>query len=167
MLEAGVQRITQGFLEGIATDSFIAFDTALMRMPVLKQIGEFNNQLRNGNDFEFWWRAGLQNLQVGFSQGIGLIRYKYPGSLSSSETATRIQFLQTLDACAEASRQAGKPETIELLRPAYRNAWQNIITASAKEGDLKGAFVAFRKSLKYGFQLGSIRLLLRAFLMRN
>jgi hypothetical protein len=109
----------------------------------------------------------LQGLQAAFTEEIGLIRYKYPGSLSGSEVTTRLNFLRTLDACAEASRQAGKPETIELLRPAYRNTWQNMISISAQQNDLNGAFVAFRTSLKYGFRLGSIRLLLRALLTRS
>jgi glycosyltransferase involved in cell wall biosynthesis len=166
-LGGGAKHITEGFLEGISTENFIAFDTVLVRKRLTERVGPFNTNLNGGEDFEFWWRAGLQGLQAAFTEEIGLIRYKYPGSLSGSEVTTRLNFLRTLDACAEASRQAGKPETIELLRPAYRNTWQNMISISAQQNDLNGAFVAFRTSLKYGFRLGSIRLLLRALLTRS
>jgi len=161
-LESGARRIIKGFLEGIATENFIAFDAAVMREHLFEQVGIFNTDLNGGEDFEFWWRAGLQGLQAAFSEEIGLIRYKYPGSLSGSEVAARLNFLQTLDACAEASRQAGKPETIDLLHPAYRNAWQNLIEIYGKQKDMAGVLEAFNNACKYGFQPGTLGAFMRA-----
>ena len=161
-LGGGAKHITGGFLEGISTENFIAFDTVLVRKRLTERVGPFNTNLNGGEDFEFWWRAGLQGLQAAFTEEIGLIRYKYPGSLSGSEVATRLNFLQTLDACAEASRQAGKPETIELLRPAYRNTWQNLIEMYGKQKNSAGMLKAFNNACKYGFQPGTLGAFMRA-----
>ncbi len=161
-LESRARRITKGFLEGIATENFIAFDTVLMRRRLVERIGFFNSDLKNGVDFEFWWRAGLQGFQAAFTEEVGLIRYKYPGSLSGNETTARISFLKTLDACAEASRQVGKPETIDLLRPAYRNTWQNLTELYGKQKDIAGVLEAFNNACKYGFQPGTLGAFMRA-----
>lgn len=161
------KQITGGWLENLAMDNFIAMDTVVLRKDLMEKTGKFNENLCCAEDFEFWWRAGLAGYRFAYTDEILLIRNKYPGSLSTSSVRTLTGTLHTLDACAEASRLAGREETIQFLRPTYRNLWQNLISYNAKDGNLHAATSAFINSLRYGFRLGSIRLLLRAFLLRS
>ena len=157
------KQITGGWLENLAMDNFIAMDTVVLRKDLMEKTGKFNENLCCAEDFEFWWRAGLAGYRFAYTDEILLIRNKYPGSLSTSSVRTLTGTLHTLDACAEASRRAGREETIQFLRPTYRNLWQNLITAYGLKGDLPLAFKAFTKANHYGLQLGSFSTLLGAF----
>ncbi|MCZ2145150.1 MAG: hypothetical protein LC103_03835, partial [Anaerolineales bacterium] len=95
-----------------------------------------------------------------------LIRNKYPGSLSGSGIRTLTGTLQMLDACAEASKQANREETIRFLRPAYRNVWQNLTVEYGHEGEISRAFHAFSNSLRYGLRPGSFKALFGALITR-
>ncbi len=159
---AGFKRITNGWLEGLAADNFIAMDTVILRRVLMEKIGGFNENLACAEDFEFWWRAGLAGFHFAYTDEVLLVRNKYPGSLSSSCVPTLTGTLRTLDACAEASFQAGREETIRYLRPAYRNTWQNLMTAYSREGDLFRAFQAFTSANRYGRKPGTLRVLFRA-----
>ncbi len=157
------KQITGGWLENVAMDNFIAMDTVVLRKDLMEKTGKFNENLCCAEDFEFWWRAGLAGYRFAYTDEILLIRNKYPGSLSTSSVRTLTGTLHTLDACAEASRRAGREETIQFLRPTYRNLWQNLITAYGLKGDLPLAFKAFTQANHYGLQLGSFSTLLGAF----
>jgi glycosyltransferase involved in cell wall biosynthesis len=124
-----VHIIKGGILEGIGTDNFIATDSMIFHRRILDKLSGFNTHLVNAQDFEFWWRAGLAGYRFAYTDKILLIRNKYPGGLSTSSVQTLTGTLHTLNACAEASRRAGREETIQFLRPTYRNLWQNLITA--------------------------------------
>lgn len=158
-----VHIIKGGILEGIGTDNFIATDSMIFHRRILDKLSGFNTHLVNAQDFEFWWRAGLAGYRFAYTDKILLIRNKYPGGLSTSSVQTLTGTLHTLNACAEASRRAGREETIQFLRPTYRNLWQNLITAYGLKGDLPLAFKAFTKANHYGLQLGSFSTLLGAF----
>ncbi len=157
------KQITGGWLENVAMDNFIAMDTVILRRSLLDEIGSFNESLQRAEDFEFWWRAGLAGASIAYTDEVLLVRNKYPGGLSTSSVQTLTGTLHTLNACAEASRRVDREETIQFLRPSYRNLWQNLITAYGLKGDLPLAFKAFTQANHYGLQLGSFSTLLGAF----
>ena len=156
--------IPAGFLEGLAMDNFIAFDSVIIRRYVLDSIGSFNERLRNGMDLEYWWRFGLAGCSAAFSDKVVLKRFKYANSLSGRNTVSVREHIKALDSCAYYSRKFHRKDTLDYLHPAYRNAWQNMITACAMANDKPGMWAAFRQSLKYGFRPGSVRLLLEGLL---
>jgi len=156
--------ISDGWLEGIGTDNFIATDTVILRKVFFDRVGLFNEGLQNSEDFEFWWRAGLAGVRAAYTDEILLIRNKYPGSLSSTGIFTLTNTLRALDACKEASHRAGREETVHFLRPAYGNLWQNLIKAYGQVGDISSAFRAFISAAQYEVNPGSFRLILGAFL---
>ena len=156
--------ITEGFLEGLARDNFIAFDSAMIRRKVIDSIGAFNQGLRNGMDLEYWWRFGLAGHKVAYTNSVVLRRYKYANSLSGRNLVSVSNHIKALDSCADLSKLAKREDAVIYLKPAYRNAWQNMITACALENDKRGMLKAFRHSLKNGFRLGSLRLLLKGML---
>jgi len=163
----GWKVIYNGFLEGLCTENFIAFDTILARKGLFTSLGGFNESLKSSEDFEFWWRFGLAGKLAAYNHDVVMIRNKYPGSLSGGEASSLKNVLDALDVCVEDSHRLGQPQTLRLLRKLYRNQWQNLIRAYGQQGRRSEAFQAFVKSLQYGIQTGSINLLLKIFLTQR
>lgn len=161
-IDADLWLINQGFLKAVSRDNFIAFDTVICRKSVIDSLGPFNENLRNGMDFEFWWRFGLAGLQPAYTDKIILNRNKYPGSLSGRTLIALDNRIKTLDCCAYHSESMSREDTLEYLKPAYRNAWQNKIILFGTMGEKGNAWQAFIKSLKYGFSPGSVKLILQS-----
>lgn len=166
-LDDGLFLIEECFLESIAAENFIATDTVVVKKKVLHEFGGFNETLRNAVDFELWWRLGLASIKIGYVDQVLLNRYKPAGSLSSHSIKTYTTLINALDICSQNAHLANRKDLIEHLDKPYRNAWQNMIVARAQIGDRIGALKAFNQSLKYGFRLGSLRLLLQSLVKNN
>lgn len=158
--------ILGSFLESIALSNYIAFDSVLIKKNAIDEIGPFNESLRNGMDLEYWWRFGLLNKKPAYVDKVLMERIKYPQSLSGRGLLSLNNHIEALDSCVELANIHKKSDLVESLHPAYRNAWQNMITACAQNGDTQGMWQSFQKSLQYGFRPGSLRLLLQGFLSR-
>jgi len=153
--------IQDGFLKGIARENFIAFDTVLIQKNTIEKLGTFNENLRNGEDFEYWWRLGLAGCSVAYMNEVILTRVKYPDSLSSHSLVSLHNFLNVLQSCEVYAEKLGQPQSKAYLKPRYRNTWQILITAYAKQRDLRNMTKSFLTTFKYGFSLGSFRLFLQ------
>lgn len=157
--------VRKGIPEKLAFENFIATDTVLVRRSVLASVGCFSENLRNSEDFELWWRMGLAGICFAYLNNIYLNRYKLPGNLSSSSLTTCENMINGLDLCMQETLTQGRDDLVSYLNRSYRNTWQNMIPLYASAGDFTGMLKAFRQSIRYGFQFGSIRLLLQALLM--
>lgn len=163
-LGADLLEIKDGFLESITHGNYIATDTVVLKKSVLEKYGAFNESLRNSEDFELWWRLGLNKARMAFHNQVLMTRLKPQGSLTSLTLKSASSALKALDLCSEEAISVNRAEMVDYLKPAYRNAWQNMITACAMENDKKGMMAAFKQSLKYGFRPGAVRLLVEGFL---
>lgn len=161
-IQERVFRITGNFHKSIAISNYVAFDSVLIRKKFLNRVGIFNEHLRNGMDFEFWWRFGLLDGKMAYTDEIVLKRVKPPNSLSSSSILASQNMLKTLDFCLEDTLTKRRKDLVPYLKIPYRNAWQNLIILYGQAGDRKGAWDAYLHSLEYGFRPGSARLLLAA-----
>ena len=167
-LEPGVYLVRSGMPECLALGNFIATDTMMVRREVFDKIGGFNEGLRNSEDFELWWRMGLAGIQFAYVDEILMTRHKPAGSLSSPRLESSLNHLKALDLCRENSISVGRVDHLKYLDGLYRNTWQNMIIHLGNDGKKKEALYAFLNSLKYGFRLGSLKLLLRSvFLSRR
>ncbi len=158
-LDENLWLVREGLLKGIGNDNFLAFDSVAITKRMTNRIGTFNEELVGSEDFEYWWRFGLAGGKAAYTKTVLLKRYKYANSLSGRNLIAINNYIKALDFCAEASNKHNSKESIKNLIPAYRNAWQNMITACAMENDKKGMMTAFKQSLKYGFRPSSLRLL--------
>jgi glycosyltransferase involved in cell wall biosynthesis len=154
------------FLECIVKENFIATDTVLLKRVLLENIGGFNETLRNSEDFELWWRAGLSNAGIAYVDEVHLIRNKPPDSLSCSSSQATLHVLKALDLCASQATNTGRSYLVPMLNAKYRNAWQYLIRVNGTSGNISAAFHAFLNSIKYGLRPGSVKLLIKA-LMDN
>lgn len=156
--------IKDGFLQSLAHGNYIATDTVVVKRSLVDRYGGFNESLRNSEDFELWWRLGLNKVRVAYHNQVLMTRYKPQGSLTSLSTESSVSALKALDLCEEGAISVKREDLVDHLQGSYRNAWQTMITARAQMGDRVGALKAFYQSLKYGFRLGSLRLLFEALL---
>ncbi len=90
-----------------------------------------------------------------------LIRSKLPDSLRSSHSVPTHHENRSklLDACTHHALSAGKPALAQSPHKQYRNTWQNLVTAIARNAG-REMIEAFFQSLKYG-STGVLRLLLQ------
>lgn len=158
--------ISQGFLQGITCDNFMAPSSVMIRKKAIEHVGYFNEQLRI-EDFEYLWRFGLSDLKAAYTEQIFLNRIKYPGSLSSHNLIALDNHIKALDYCAKHSKSVRREDTLIYLKPAYRNAWQNKIQLFGTLGEKGNAWKAFIKSLRYGIVPGSVKLILQSLILPN
>ena len=151
--------ITDGMPQSLTIGNFIALDSVLLRADVLSRLGTFDEKLRNSEDFELWWRMGLAGVQFAYLDKILMTRNKPADSLSSPGVESALNTIKALDICKDNSLAKEYPHHLPYLIRSYRNTWQNLITAYGRQKNLPMAFDAFKKSLFYGFRLGSLRLL--------
>ena len=152
--------ITDNFLKSISINNFIAFDSVIIRKKVIEKVGSFNESLRNGQDFEYWWRLAILGARFAYTTEVVLNRIKYPYSLSSSSLEAITNRISSLDSCLEITKANHRVDLIPYLHHPYRNAWQNLVIAYSKSGNLKMVLKAFFQSMRHGLSLGSFKLLL-------
>ncbi|MFC2064944.1 glycosyltransferase [Chloroflexota bacterium] len=157
----GLFIIKNGILESISRDNFIATDTIIVRREKLAEIGLFNEDLRNSVDFELWWRMGLAGVRFSYYGKVLLIRHKLPGSLSSPGLTKYQNSLKCLDICKREALLSNRCDLAVTLNHRYRNIWQNLISMHASRGEKEQMWNAFFRSLEFGINLGSIRLLIQ------
>ena len=159
-LDEHIHLITSRLLDALAYENMIATDTVVIRRSVIQNYGVFNEELRNSEDFELWWRLGLAGVCMAYDTRLLLNRYKPAGSLSSASLLSHQNRIKALDACKEHALAAGKTAEAHRLRKQYRNTWHNLVTAYSVEKQPGKMLNAFIQSLKYGFRPGSVRLLI-------
>lgn len=160
----GYLHIKDKFLESIASENYIATDSVILRKSLIDEFGGFNETLRNGEDFELWWRLGLAGVRMGYTDAILLKRHKAADNLSGQSIESANSAIKALDVCSENAHLAKREDLISHLRKPYRNAWQNLIMLYGREGRKKEMINAFRESLRFGFRPGSFRLLIAGLL---
>ena len=153
--------VTKGMPESLALGNFIATDTVMIHRKFINQYGNFNESLRNSEDFELWWRLGLSGVRFAYLDEILMTRYKPPNSLSSQGQDSSHSALKALDLCRENSLCAGKKGHQLYLRRLYRNTWQNLILAYGQQGKVDLVFRAFFNSCRYGVRPGTMKLLFK------
>jgi glycosyltransferase involved in cell wall biosynthesis len=151
--------IKDGILESLTVSNFIAMDSVILRRELFKRRLCFFKKLRNSEDFEFWWRIGLAGICFAYISKVYVTRYKLPVGLSSPSIITYENKIKGLDFCLQETLARGRKDLIPYLNQPYRNAWQNMIPLYAANGNRKGMLKAFSRSIRYGFNLGSVRLL--------
>jgi glycosyltransferase involved in cell wall biosynthesis len=151
--------ITGNFFSSLCISNFIAFDTVLIRRAIINKVGYFNENLRNSEDFEYWWRLALEDGKLAYTNEIVLNRIKPQGSLSSPSILTYENKIKGLDSCVKNALAKGRKDLVPYLNRPYRNAWQNLIPLYARNGDRKGMLRAFSQSLRYGFEFATVRLI--------
>jgi glycosyltransferase involved in cell wall biosynthesis len=166
-LDVSLFVIVNGLLPSLTINNLIATDSILLNREVFERLGGFKEILTGSEDFELWWRMGLSGVCFAYIDQVLITRFKPPRSLSSSSLKASDNIIKALDLILQETLSKGRADLFNYLNNPYRNAWQNRITVYASSGNRKGMINAFIQSLKYGFRMGSLRLLVNAILGFN
>jgi glycosyltransferase involved in cell wall biosynthesis len=154
--------ILGGMPESLVIENFVATDSVIIRRELMRRVGPFNESLRNGEDFELWWRMGLAGARFAYINKVFLTRFKPPGSLSGQSILACENTIKGTDLCIQEALSKGRDDLVPFLNRRYRNAWQKLITLYGSSGNRSEMLKAFYQSSTYGLKLGSVRLLLQA-----
>jgi glycosyltransferase involved in cell wall biosynthesis len=154
--------VRDDIVKSLVIENFIATDTVMLRREILARTGGFREGLRNSEDFELWWRLGLAGCRFGYLDKIQLMRYKSPENLSGASIPACENTIRSLNLCLQEAISQDRHDLRSALYKRYRNTWQNLITLYAHANDGTGTLRAFRHALRYGFRLGTLRLLFQA-----
>lgn len=158
-IKEGVFIVQDQFYESLLRSNFILPSTVLISKKVFDKIGLFNSDLRNGEDFEFLWRAAFNNFVFAFTEEVLVIRIKPDGSLSSPSIDTYINNIVMLNSCYQYALNNGRDDLYLSFRHAFLNSWQGLAKCYVLMGNRKKALLILYRSLKFGINLRSFILL--------
>jgi len=148
--------ITGGQPQAMLEDNFIATPTVIFRRSIVEKIGNFNCNLSGPEDFEFWWRAAMMGVRVGFINRPLMLRHKDEVSITSNTIRFVPRKLMALDACAENAQKSNRNDLIKPVRLAKRRAWESLVWAYARSGERRKAYYAFQHSISLGLSLDAL-----------
>lgn len=152
---ANVFAIRRGMPESMLKANFIGFDTVIVRKQILMALGGFNEQLRNSNDVELWWRMGLAGGRFGYISEVVMKRFKYPGSLSSSSITMYQNHIKCLDFILCHTLANNRRDLVPAINAAYHRAWLGMSREYSLLGKKSCAARALARATKYGFSRGA------------
>ena len=149
-LEREVWEILGGLPEALLVSTLIAQPTVMLRRSTMESIGNYNEELRGGGDFEYWWRAALRGAKFAHTTRIFLERHRPEQSLTADKLAVNVRHLQALQICGQTARDLGRIDLFPLLQNARFVSWCRIIFEHIHRAEFKDAILAYQDSLKYG-----------------
>ena len=123
-------------VEPLLRDNFICFSSAMVRGPVLQEVGEFDESLVHSNDYDLWLRISLRYKFDYVDEK--LVKYRVHSSLS--RTASRIERRPVIDKITYrfldeyGGRSVIRPEVLQLaeIERCCRIGWEYRDTSTAR-----------------------------------
>jgi len=162
--QSGFYVVVDNLLSALLYSNFILPSSTLIQKDVFELVGTFNEELRNGEDLELWWRIYLNGFTFGFTNDILVERIKPTGSLSSPSVQTYQNHLAALELCYQHSKEAQRNDLLPKFRRPFRYSWQGLIRQYGFMGERRKAIKAFISSCHFGLDLRSMLLTIRAIL---
>ena len=166
-LSAGLFLIASGIPESLLITNFVLPSSTIIKKDCYEKVGNFNEQLRVGEDLEYWWRMSLEQYLFAYADALLLTRNKHPNSASSFSPRTYLSLLKTLEHCSQRAQEHGREDLQAYFKPAFLNAWQQLILLYGMQNVRTKALNAFAKSTRYGLALRSVYLFVAAMFGRS
>lgn len=161
--------IITGFPETTLISNYIGTPTVVLRRRCLmndKYI--FNETLRNAEDYELWWRLGINRCRIAYSNRILTKRYRLESNLSRPGAAYWISHINALELCFEHARRAGHIVAFPLLRKQLQNAWLKLALSFRNEKQSKIRVIrAYIISCRFGINRKTFAFLVRLVLSQT
>jgi glycosyltransferase involved in cell wall biosynthesis len=161
-LEEDVYQVISDYPQALLSQSFMSPPTVMMRKKVFDTIGNFDSELSGPEDFELWWRAAVKNICFALVRKPLIERYKTEQSITFQYLYFIPMKLKALEKAEQSARLQGRLELISFLNQARGRAWDSLIYVHALNGNRMNAWIAFRKSLRYGISLRAVLYFLAA-----
>jgi len=163
-LSSGIFLIRFGLPETMLITNFVLPSSVIIKKKCYETIGSFNENLRNTEDMEYWWRMGLAQYKFAYINKVLLDRNKPENSLSSISDVTYLGLIRAMDSCFKETLLSNYKDLSREFDHAYQGAWQSLIRIYAFSGERKKAVHAYKNSLKHGISFRAIYLLIGALL---
>ncbi len=148
-LEMDVWEMLGGFPEAVLGSYLILQSSVMFRRTVLDLAGQYNETLKGGGDFEYWWRAALKGVKFAHTSRILVERHIHGGNLTADKVVALMRHLQALEICEQTAGELGRNDLGPLLRDARYRSWHGIMLEQARRGERREAYAAYKESLKY------------------
>lgn len=145
-----VYHVKTGIARAILYASFFATPTVMLRATAFQKAGNFNTTLSGPEDFEFWWRAAVKEVQFAYTTRCLIERHKDQESITAKSITFAPRYLQALDICEQTARDAGRNDLLPHLKHARHRIWRGLVHEYALLGKRRQAIDAFWQSQRYG-----------------
>ena len=145
--------ISGGMPESLLISNFIATDTVMISKKIFNDVGFFNENLRNSEDIELWWRFGLVGAKFAFVDEILLIRNWLPTGLSRMSVSSCKNEIERINFCYLLAKENKRKDLYPFLKHAYQKAWRNLIQQYGQIKAINAVLISYFHSLKYGISL--------------
>jgi glycosyltransferase involved in cell wall biosynthesis len=149
-LDREAWEILGGLPEALLVSTIIPHPTVMFRRSMLESIGRYNENLRGGGDFEYWWRAALKGVKFAYTSRIFLDRRVDMHSLTADRLALNVRHLQALEICEQTAQDLGRMDLYPQLRRANFVTWCRIMFEHIYRAEFRQAISAYKHSLEYG-----------------
>lgn len=163
-LEQGVSLITSNLPEALGTANFILPSSTIISKLVFQEVGLFNENLRNSEDAEFWWRSYLHGFSFAICKEILVDRIKPIGSLSSASIITYQNVIKCIDSIRDEVVNFDRQDLNYLINDSYKKTWLGLAREYFRSGDKKRASAALKQTFRYGIKFRDIFSLIGALL---
>jgi hypothetical protein len=138
-----------GLPEALLVSTIIPHPTVMLRRSSMKSIGGYNESLRGGGDFEYWWRAALGGAKFAYTTRIFLDRHRDAQNLTTDRVVFGLHFSQALLICELTAFENGRNELLPLIRDARYRSWHKVMLEQIRRGEHREAFTSYKESIKY------------------
>ncbi len=166
-LEKDVWEILGGLPEALLASTIIPHPTVMFRRSMLESVGRYNETLRGGGDFEYWWRIALRGGKFAYTNRIFLDRYVDAHSLTADKLAVNKRHFQALEICEQTAQDLGRIDLFPLLRKAKFVTWCRIMFEYVYHQNCKEACIAYKQTLKFGSPFDILHYIGNVFIRRG
>lgn len=139
--------VTNNFLENIFKFS-ITLPTVLIQKKILEKTGGFDEDLRNGEDRELWWRVALTSAKIAFITDPLAIINKTENSLGSYSKTFLENQLKCIDAMIFDAINKQRADLIQMLQENRETRALKLIRIYQNEGDHREALALIKQNLR-------------------
>jgi len=140
--------IRGGLPEALLISTIIPHPTVMFRRSMLESVGRYNETLRGGGDFEYWWRAAVKEAKFAYTSRALVECHIHGKNLTSDMLAMNVRHLQALEICEQTARDLGRNDMLPLFTDARYVSWHGIMLEQARRGNRREAFAAYKESIK-------------------
>lgn len=154
--------ITGGFMDAYIRRDFILPSSVMFRRAVWERIGDFNENFRGTEDFEYWFRCALADCRFAFIRKILVKRVKGSDSFTAGGARTLEEMARTQEHCVDLALKSDRGDLVPLLYKSVGKTLEGAIKVYGIAGNRIRALSMFARRFSYGCSTRAVALALSA-----
>jgi len=141
--------VTWGILEQLVTSNIVLPSSVIMKRSWVERNGNFREDLRNGEDLEYWFRLGAAGARFAYTNKILLYRYKQPDSLSGDNPVTYTNHIKALKYCKDTAISKNHKKLISVINRSILFSWFYLMRLCVRHRMWKEVFIVSFRTCMY------------------